>query len=119
MNFIDTADAYGPNVSEELIARDSVPLSEGPCRSHQGRLGSLRTGRWEPNGRPKHLRQALEGSLKRLRLDQIDLYQFHRPDPDVPFEESVGALVNFRNEGKIATWACRTYRRPSLRPPRR
>src|SRR4029077_19240188 len=58
-------------------------------------------GQWEPDGRPEHLRAALEGSLKRLRVDQIDLYQLHRPDPKVPFEESVGALVDLKNEGKI------------------
>jgi pyridoxine 4-dehydrogenase len=101
VNFIDTADAYGPNVSEELIAETLHPYPEGLVIATKGGLVRPGPSRWEPDGRPEHLRQALEGSLRRLRLDQIGLYQFHRPDPKVPFEESVGTLAEMRDEGKI------------------
>jgi aryl-alcohol dehydrogenase-like predicted oxidoreductase len=101
VNLIDTADSYGPDISEELIAEALYPYPEGLVIATKG--GQLRPGpgQWSPNGRPEHLRQALEGSLRRLRLEQIDLYQLHRPDPEVPFEESVGALAAMQKEGKI------------------
>jgi pyridoxine 4-dehydrogenase len=101
VNLIDTADAYGPNVSEELIAEALYPYPDGLVIATKG--GLLRSGpdQWHPDGRPEHLREALEGSLRRLRLEQIDLYQFHRPDPRVPFEESVGTFADMRKEGKV------------------
>ena len=101
VNLIDTADSYGPWVSESLIAEALYPYAKDLVIATKG--GLLRTGpnRWPADGRPEHLREALEGSLQRLRLDHIDLYQFHRPDPKVPFEDSVGALAKIREEGKI------------------
>jgi pyridoxine 4-dehydrogenase len=101
VNLIDTADAYGPNVSEELIAQALYPYPEGLVIATKGGLVRSGPGQWSPDGRPEHLREALEGSLRRLRLDQIDLYQFHRPDPNVPFEESVGTFADMRKEGKV------------------
>jgi pyridoxine 4-dehydrogenase len=101
VNFIDTADSYGPNVSEELIAEALYPYPAGLAIATKG--GFLRHGpdHWQPDGRPAHLREALEGSLRRLRLDRIDLYQLHRPDPKVPYDESVGALAEMQRAGKI------------------
>jgi pyridoxine 4-dehydrogenase len=101
VNFIDTADSYGPDVSEELIAEALYPYPDDLVIATKGGLIRPGPGRWEPDGRPEHLRAACEGSLRRLRLDQIPLYQFHRPDPKVPFAESIGALVELRAEGKI------------------
>jgi aryl-alcohol dehydrogenase-like predicted oxidoreductase len=101
VNFIDTADSYGPEVSERLIAEALYPYPDDLVIATKGGLVRPGPGVWEPDGRPEHLRAALEGSLRRLRVDAIDLYQFHRPDPKVPFEESLGALINMRNEGKI------------------
>src|SRR5437660_4197615 len=87
INLIDTADSYGPEVSENLIAEALYPYPPGLVIATKG--GFLRTGpdKWYPEGRPDHLREALDGSLKRLRLERIDIYQFHHPDPKVPFEE--------------------------------
>jgi aryl-alcohol dehydrogenase-like predicted oxidoreductase len=101
VNFIDTADSYGPEVSEVLIAQTLHPYPDDLVIATKG--GLLRPGpnRWDPDGRPEHLRQACEGSLKRLRLEQIPLYQFHRPDPKVPITESIGALAQLKDEGKI------------------
>src|ERR1700716_2290828 len=101
INFIDPPDAYGPEVSERLIAETLYPYPEDLVIATKGGLLRPGPGVWEPDGRPEHLRAACEGSLKRLRVEQIDLYQFHRPDPKVPFEESVGALVELKAEGKI------------------
>jgi pyridoxine 4-dehydrogenase len=101
VNFIDTADSYGPDVSETLIAETLHPYPDDLVIASKGGLVRPGPGRWDPDGRPEHLREALEGSLRRLRLDQIPLYQFHRPDPEVPFAESVGALAALKNEGKI------------------
>ena len=101
VQFIDTADSYGPEVSERLIAEALYPYPDDLVIATKG--GLLRAGpnRWDPDGRPEHLREACEGSLRRLRLDQIPLYQFHRPDPAVPLAESIGALVELKDEGKI------------------
>jgi pyridoxine 4-dehydrogenase len=101
VNFIDTADSYGPNVSEELIAETLHPYPDDLVIATKGGLIRPGPGRWDTNGRPEHLREACEGSLRRLKLEQIPLYQFHRPDPRVPVAESVGALVELRDEGKI------------------
>jgi pyridoxine 4-dehydrogenase len=101
VNFIDTADSYGPHVSERLIGETLSPYPAGLVIATKGGLLRDGPGLWRPDGRPSHLREALEGSLRRLQLDRIDLYQLHRPDPAVPFEESVGALVRLRDEGKI------------------
>jgi pyridoxine 4-dehydrogenase len=102
VNHIDTADAYGPHVNEELIAEALHPYPEDLVIATKG--GLIRTGAdgdWPKDGRPEHLKRACEGSLRRLKLDRIDVYYLHRPDPDVPYEESVGALKELRDEGKI------------------
>ncbi len=101
VNFIDTADSYGPEVSEDLICEALLPYPDDLVIATKG--GLLRTGpnQWPVDGRPEHLREACEGSLRRLKVDQIPLYQFHRPDPSVPIEDSIGALVELKNQGKI------------------
>ena len=101
VTLIDTADSYGPEVSESLIAEALYPYPPQLVIATKG--GYLRPGpdQWKPDGRPEHLREVLEGSLRRLRLERIDVYQFHVPDPDVPYEESVGALADLRAAGKI------------------
>ena len=101
VTFIDTADAYGPEVSERLIAEALYPYPDELVIATKGGLVRPGPGQWVPDGRPEHLRQACEGSLARLRLDRIDLYQFHRPDPKVPIAESIGALAELKDEGKI------------------
>jgi aryl-alcohol dehydrogenase-like predicted oxidoreductase len=101
VNFIDTADSYGPEVSERLIAEALHPYAEGVVVASKG--GYLRDGpwQWRPDGRPEHLRSACEGSLRRLRLERLDLYYLHRVDPAVPLEESLGCLAELVGEGKI------------------
>src|SRR5438552_4777867 len=101
VNLIDTADSYGPGVSEELIARALHPYPDGLVIATKG--GFVRDGpnRWRADGRAEHLREACEGSMRRLRLERIDLYQLHIPDRRVPIEESIGALVQLQGEGKI------------------
>jgi pyridoxine 4-dehydrogenase len=101
VNFIDTADSYGPEVSEKLIADTLYPYPDDLVIATKGGYVRPGPGRWEPDGRPEHLREVCEGSLRRLRLDQIALYQFHRPDPKVPYAESIGALVELKEQGKI------------------
>jgi len=101
INLIDTADSYGPEVSESLIAEALYPYPKDLVIATKGGLLRPGPGQWLPDGRPEHLREALEGSLRRLRLERIDIYQFHRPDPRVPFEDSVGELAKMRAEGKI------------------
>jgi pyridoxine 4-dehydrogenase len=101
VNLIDTADSYGPEVSELLIAEALHPYPDGLVVATKGGLLRTSSGAWPPDGRPEHLREACEGSLRRLRVDRIDLYQLHAPDPQVPFEESVGELGRLRAEGKI------------------
>jgi aryl-alcohol dehydrogenase-like predicted oxidoreductase len=101
VNFFDTADSYGPEVDETLIAEALHPYPPGFVIGTKGGLVRPNRHAWDPDGRPEHLRRALEGSLKRLRLERIDLYQFHAPDPRVPFAESVGALAELQRAGKI------------------
>jgi pyridoxine 4-dehydrogenase len=101
VNLIDTADSYGPNVSEELIAEALHPYPEGLAIATKGGLTRTGPGQWPRNGRPEHLREACEGSLRRLQVERIDLYQLHAPDPDVPYEESVGAIKELQDEGKV------------------
>jgi pyridoxine 4-dehydrogenase len=101
VNFFDTADSYGPHVAEELIAEALYPYPEGLVIATKGGLTRTGPGEWPRDGRPQHLREACEGSLRRLKLDRIDLYQLHAPDPKVPYEESVGTLKDLRDEGKI------------------
>jgi pyridoxine 4-dehydrogenase len=101
VNFIDTADSYGPEVSERLIAEALHPYPDDLVIATKGGLTRTGSGPWPPDGRPEHLREACEGSLRRLRLERIDVYQLHRVDPDVPLEDSVGALAELREEGKI------------------
>jgi pyridoxine 4-dehydrogenase len=100
-NFFDTADSYGPEVSENLIAEALHPYPRDLVIGTKGGLTRPSAPAWERDARPEHLRRALEGSLKRLRLERIDLYQLHAPDPKVPFAESVGALAELRKAGKI------------------
>ena len=100
IDLIDTADSYGPHVSEELIAEVLHPY-EGLTIATKGGLERSGPGEWSRNGRPDHLKQACEGSLRRLKVERIDLYQLHAPDPDVPYEESVGAIKELQEEGKI------------------
>ena len=101
VNFIDTADSYGPSVSEELIAEALYPYPDDLVIATKGGLARPGPNRWNPDGRPEHLREACEGSLRRLRLEQIPLWQFHRPDPKVPLAESMGAIAELKDEGKI------------------
>jgi pyridoxine 4-dehydrogenase len=101
VNFIDTADSYGPNVSEELIAEALYPYPDDLVIATKGGLVRPGRNRWKNNGKPKHLREVCEGSLRRLRLEQIPLYQFHSPDRRVPLAESIGAIAELKNEGKI------------------
>ncbi len=101
INFIDTADSYGPQVSEQLIAEALYPYPKGLVLATKGGFQRPGPDQWVPDGRPEHLREALEDSLKRLRLDRIDIYQFHTPDPKVPFERSVETLAQLRQAGKI------------------
>ncbi|MGB2627556.1 MAG: aldo/keto reductase [Candidatus Acidiferrum sp.] len=101
INFIDTADSYGPDVSEELIAEALFPYPAGLVIATKGGWNRPGPNQWTHDATPAHLRKAVEGSLRRLRLDRIDVYQLHIPDPVVSFEASVGTLAELRNEGKI------------------
>ena len=101
VNFIDTADSYGPEANESLISQALYPYPPGLVIATKGGLVRPNRRSWVQDGRPDHLRRAVEGSLQRLRLERIDLYQFHAPDPNVPFAESVGALADLRRIGKI------------------
>jgi aryl-alcohol dehydrogenase-like predicted oxidoreductase len=101
VNFIDTADSYGPDVSESLIAEALHPYPEDLVIATKGGYARSGPNKWTPDGRPEHLRSVCEGSLRRLRLEQIPLYQFHVPDPNVPYAESVGAIAELQKEGKI------------------
>src|SRR6202140_4194484 len=101
VDFLATADAYGPEVSERLIAEALHPYPAGLIIATKGGLVRPGPSEWAPDGRPEHLREACEASLKRLKLARIDLYQFHRIDPKVPLEDSVGELARLQKEGKI------------------
>ena len=100
-NFFDTADSYGPDVSEILIAESLYPFPRDLVIGTKGGLTRPSRSRWDEDGRPEHLRRAVDGSLKKLRIDRIDLYQFHAPDPRVPYSESIGALAELQRAGKI------------------
>ena len=119
VTLIDTADSYGPEVSERLIAETLYPYPEDLVIATKGGLVRPGPGVWEPDGRPEHLRQACEGSLARLRLDRIDLYQFHRPDPKVPVAESIGALFELKDEGKIRHIGVSNFSEDQLREAER
>jgi pyridoxine 4-dehydrogenase len=101
VNLIDTADAYGPEVSENLIAEALYPYPEGLVIATKGGLTRSGPGRWERDCRPERLKRCCEDSLRRLKLDRIDVYQLHAVDPNVPLEDSVGALAELREQGKI------------------
>lgn len=101
VNLIDTADSYGPYVSEELIAEALYPYPDGLVIATKGGWERPGPGQWTHNASPGHLQKALEGSLKRLRLERIDVYQLHIPDPAVSFEASVECLAGLREQGKI------------------
>jgi pyridoxine 4-dehydrogenase len=101
VNLIDTADSYGPEVSEELIAEALYPYPEHLLIATKGGLIRTGPGKWPRDGRPEHLREACEGSLRRLKLDTIELYQHHSPDKKVPYERSIAALKELQDEGKI------------------
>ncbi len=101
IDFIDTADSYGPEVDETLIAEALHPYPDGLVIGTKGGLLRPSPPRWDTDGRPEHLRRALEGSLKRLKLDRVDLYQLHAPDFKVPLADSVGALADAQRAGKI------------------
>src|SRR5712691_619381 len=101
VNFFDTAESYGPHTDEILIAEALHPYPKGFVIGTKCGLSRPSPGRWDADGRPEKLRRDLEGSLKRLRLERIDLYQLHAPDPKLPFQESVGALAEMQRAGKI------------------
>jgi pyridoxine 4-dehydrogenase len=100
-NFFDTADSYGPEVDEQLIAEALHPYPEDLLIATKGGLLRPTPPQWVSDARPEHLRRALEGSLRRLKLERIDLYQLHAPDPKVPLADSVGALADLQRAGKI------------------
>lgn len=100
-NFFDTADSYGPHVDEELIAEALHPYPKDLLIATKGGLVRPRASSWDEDARPERLRRAVEGSLRRLKLERIDLYQLHAPDPRVAFEDSVGALAEMQRAGKI------------------
>jgi pyridoxine 4-dehydrogenase len=101
VTLIDTADSYGPEVSERLIGEALYPYPDGLVIATKAGFERSGPGRWHVNGRPEHLRAACEGSLRRLRLERIDLYQLHRIDRNVPLEDQLGTLADLQREGKI------------------
>src|ERR1700736_3293817 len=119
VNFIDTADSYGPYVSEELIAEALFPYPKGLVVATKGGWNRPGPNQWTHDATPAHLREAAEGSLKRLRLDRIDVYQLHMPDPVVSFESSVETLAQLRDEGKIRLIALSNVTREHIERARR
>jgi pyridoxine 4-dehydrogenase len=119
VNFIDTADSYGPDVSERLIAETLYPYPDELVIASKGGLVRPGPDVWEADGRPGHLREVCEGSLRRLRVDRIDLYQFHRPDPNVPVAESIGALAELKEQGKIRHIGVSNFTEDQLREAQR
>jgi pyridoxine 4-dehydrogenase len=119
VNFIDTADSYGPDVSEILIAEALYPYPEDLVIATKGGLVRPGPGRWVADGRPEHLREALEGSLRKLKVEQIALYQFHRVDPNVPLEDSIGTLVELKAQGKIRHIGVSNFTEEQLRVAQR
>lgn len=119
VNFIDTADSYGPNISEELIAEALAPYPAGLVIGTKGGWERVGPGQWIHNATPKHLQAAVEGSLKRLRLQQIDLYQLHIPDPAVSFDASMETLARLREQGKIRHVALSNVTREHIERARR
>lgn len=117
--FIDTADSYGPEVSEKLIAEALYPYPKELVIGTKGGLVRPGANRWDTDGRPEHLRQALDGSLKRLRLERIDLYQFHAPDDKVPLDDSIGTLAELQRAGKIRHLGVSNVRLRKLEQARR
>jgi aryl-alcohol dehydrogenase-like predicted oxidoreductase len=101
VNFFDTADSYGPHVDEELIAEALHPYPKGFVIATKGGLVRPKPSRWDEDARPEQLKKAIDGSLKRLKLERIGLYQLHAPDPRVPLEDSIGALADAQRAGKI------------------
>lgn len=101
ITLIDTADSYGPNVSEELIAEALHPYPDDVIIATKAGLERTGPGEWPSNGHPDHTREACDGSLRRLRVETLDLYQLHRPDPDIPFQEQLGAFVELQEQGKV------------------
>ncbi|WP_373048977.1 aldo/keto reductase [Vulgatibacter sp.] len=114
IDLFDTADSYGPDVSERLIGEVLHPYPPQLVIATKGGLTRPGPNEWRRNGRPEHLRQACEGSLRRLELETIELYQLHAPDPDVPLEESLGALVDLQREGKIRHIGVSNFQVPEL-----
>jgi len=119
VNFIDTADSYGPDVSEELIAEALHPYDAALVIATKGGLTRSGPNLWDADGRPEHLRAALEGSLRKLRTDTITLYQLHRVDPAVPLEDSVGTLAELKAEGKIRHIGVSNFTEEHLRAAQR
>jgi pyridoxine 4-dehydrogenase len=119
VNFIDTADSYGPNVSEELIAEALFPYPSDLVVATKGGWERPGPNQWTHNATPDHLRKAVEGSLKRLRVDRIDLYQLHAPDNVVPFDVSIGTLAELKREGKIRMVALSNVNREYIEQARR
>jgi aryl-alcohol dehydrogenase-like predicted oxidoreductase len=119
VNLIDTSDAYGPEVNELQIAEALHPYPKGLVIATKGGLLRDSNANWPPDGRPEHLRAACEATLRRLRVDRIDLYQLHAPDPKVPFEDSVGALAELRRQGKIRHVGLSNVSRDELERARR
>jgi len=118
-NFLDTADSYGPEVSENIIAEALHPYPRELVIGTKGGLVRPAAHRWDRCGRPDHLRRAVDGSLKRLRLERIDLYQFHAPDPEVPFADSIGTLAELQRAGKIRHLGVSNVSVPQLEQARR
>ena len=119
INFIDTADSYGPHISEELIREALHPYPDDLVIATKGGLERTGPGQWPTNGRPEHLIEACEGSLRRLELEQIPLYQFHRPDPAGPLEDSIGAIVTLKEQGKIRHIGLSNFTEEQLRRAQR